>query len=221
MMSAAVMEMATAPRRRSSDISTAGCFDVLLAEEQKFCEDLGLRKGLISEITRTDNDWAFVLKIDALLETASKEVIRRGLRRKVLNGIAHNDPLWNDALWDFIDSLPMRGKTSILKLLEAADCPAEEHDFIDAIRKLKKAYANDIKSPGGGLIEIIKQSPDRAYILKSISAIENYVEADMIKIYESDGGFLRFCVADRTMRFLFFAYRLALKWVPVWPLARA
>ena len=30
------------------------------------------------EIAKTDSDWAFILKIDALLETASKGIIRHG-----------------------------------------------------------------------------------------------------------------------------------------------
>jgi len=220
-MNAAAKDVTATLRRRASDAEPAGRFQVLLEEEQKFCEDLGLRKGLLLDIARTDSDWAFILKIDGLLETASKEIIRRGLRRRIVNGIAHGDPLWNESLWDFVDSLPMYGKTSILKLLEAAGCPSEEHAFIEAVRKLKKAYANDIKSHGVGLLALIKQRPDRAFLLKSISAVENHGEAELVAIYEKDGDFLRFCILDRTMRFLFFAYHLALKWVAAWPLAHS
>jgi hypothetical protein len=221
MISAAVKEKATTLRRRASDMMTAGRFDILLEEEQKFCEALGLRKDLIMEIARTESDWAFILKIDALLETASKEIIRRGLGRKILNGIAHNDPLWNDGLWGYVDSLPMNGKMSVLKLLEAAGCPTEEHDFIEAVRGLKKSYANNIKVLGVALIELIKKRPDKTHLLKTLSAVENYDEAGLIGIYEGDGGFLRFCILERTMRFLFFAYHIALKRSAVWPLERS
>lgn len=51
-------------------------FGVLLEEAQKFCEGVGLHKDLINEILRTDSDWAFILKVDALLESAAKQILR-------------------------------------------------------------------------------------------------------------------------------------------------
>jgi hypothetical protein len=62
-------------------------FGVLLEEAQKFCEGVGLHKDLIGQIFKTDSDWAFLLKIDALLEAASKEIIRHALRLKILNRV--------------------------------------------------------------------------------------------------------------------------------------
>src|ERR1700728_4250493 len=47
-------------------------FSALYEESQKFCEGVGLQKDLIITILKTDSDWAFVLKVDALLESASK-----------------------------------------------------------------------------------------------------------------------------------------------------
>jgi hypothetical protein len=74
--------------------------------------------------------------LDALLETASKGIIRHGLRLKILNRV-----ITNDVLGDFVESLPLNGRTSILKLLEAAGCPPEEQGFIEATRKVRNAYA--------------------------------------------------------------------------------
>jgi hypothetical protein len=47
-------------------------FTIMLEESEKFCEGVGLHKDLIREIIKTDSDWAFILKIDALLESAAK-----------------------------------------------------------------------------------------------------------------------------------------------------
>jgi hypothetical protein len=46
-------------------------FGILLKESQKFCKRVGLQKDLIPKIIRTDSDWAFILKVDALLESAA------------------------------------------------------------------------------------------------------------------------------------------------------
>jgi len=181
-------------------------FDVLLGESRKFCEAVGLHKDLILQIAKSDTDWAFILKIDALLETAAKEIIRHGLRLKILNKV-----VGNDVLGDFVDSLPMNGRTSLLKLLEAAGCPAEEHGFIEATRRVRNAYAHNIKYIDVRLIELIKLRPDRSHLMKHLSAVETYDEASLIASYEQDGGFLRFCIIDSTMRFLFFAYHIAVK----------
>jgi hypothetical protein len=193
-------------RNRVQETEGAGRFDILLEESQKFCEAVGLHKTLILEIANTDSDWAFILKIDALLETASKEIIRHGLRIKILNRVIRND-----VLGDFVDSLPMNGRTSLLKLLEAAGCPSEEHGFIEAMRRMRNAYAHNIKYLDVSLIELIKQRPDKSHIIKNLSAIETYNEENLIASYEKDPGFLRFCIIDSTMRFLFFSYHIAVK----------
>jgi hypothetical protein len=40
---------------------------------------------------------------------------------------------------------------------------------------------------------------------------ETYDEADLIASYEKGPRFLRFCIIDSTMRFLFYAYHMAVK----------
>ncbi len=37
------------------------------------------------QIFEAENDWTFILKIDALLETATKEIVKSGLKLKILN----------------------------------------------------------------------------------------------------------------------------------------
>jgi len=105
----------TGPAQESEAVSR---LDILVEESRKFCEGVGLHKDLILEIAKTDSDWAFILKIDALLETASKGIIRHSLRLKMLNRVIRND-----VLGDFVDSLPMNGRTSILNCSKLPDAP--------------------------------------------------------------------------------------------------
>jgi hypothetical protein len=181
-------------------------FTILLEESEKFCEGVGLHKNLVREIIKTDSDWAFILKIDALLESAAKHIVRTGLRIKLLNRV-----MQNETLDGFVDSLPINGRTGILKLLDAACLPPEELAFVETIRKVRNTYAHDIRFADVSLIELVKQRNDRSQLLKYLSGIATYVEADLIDHYEHDPGFLRFCIIDSTMRFLFYSYHMAVK----------
>jgi hypothetical protein len=190
----------------SQQLDGAERFTILLEESEKFCEGVGLHKDLIREILKTDSDWAFILKIDALLESAAKQILRTGLRIKLLNRV-----IQNEALDGFVDALPMNGRTGLLKLLDAACLPPEELGFVETIRKVRNIYAHDIKFADVSLIQLVKQRNDKSQMIKYLSAIETYVEADLIAQYERDPGFLRYCVIDSTMRFLFYAYHMAVK----------
>jgi hypothetical protein len=181
-------------------------FTIMLEESEKFCEGVGLHKDLMREIIKTDSDWAFILKIDALLESAAKYIVRTGLRIKLLNRVMRNE-----TLDEFVDSLPINGRTGILKLLDAACLPPEELGFVETIRKVRNIYAHDIRFTDVRLIDLVKQRNDKAQLIKYLSGIETYVETDLIAWYERDPGFLRFCVIDSTMRFLFYSYHMAVK----------
>jgi len=181
-------------------------FTILLKESEKFCETVGLHKDLIREILKTDSDWAFILKIDALLESAAKQILRTGLRIKLLNRI-----IQNETLDGFVDALPMNGRTGLLKLLDAACLPPEELGFLETIRKVRNIYAHDIRFADVSLIGLVKQRNDKSQLIKYLSAIETYVEVDLIAQYEGDPGFLRYCVIDSTMRFLLYAYHMTVK----------
>ncbi|HTM11444.1 MAG TPA: hypothetical protein VL127_00940 [Bryobacteraceae bacterium] len=195
----------TARPNAPQQLDGAERFDILLEESENFCQGIGLHKDLIREILRTDSDWAFILKIDALLESAAKQILRTGLRIKLLNQVFQNETLDG-----FVDALPMNGRTGLLKLLDAS-CLPEEIGFVETIRKVRNTYAHDIRFADVSLIELVKQRNDKSQLIKYLSAIETYVESDLIARYERDPGFLRFCVIDSTMRFLFYAYHLAVK----------
>jgi hypothetical protein len=89
--------------------------------------------------------------------------------------------------------------------------PPEELGFVETIRKVRNIYAHDIRFADVSLIQLVKQRNDKSRMIKYLSAIETYVETDLIAQYERDPGFLRYCVIDSTMRFLFYAYHMAVK----------
>jgi hypothetical protein len=105
----------------------------------------------------------------------------------------------------------MNGRTGLLKLLDAACLPPYELGFVETIRKVRNIYAHDIRFADVSLIELVKQRNDKSQLIKYLSAIETYREADLINSYERDPAFLRYCVIDSTMRFLFYAYHMAVK----------
>jgi hypothetical protein len=184
-------------------------FGILLKESRKFCKRVGLRQDLIMQIMKTDTDWAFILKIDALLESAAKHVIHHGVRIQYLSRT-----LRSEALDDFIDGLPMNGRTSLLMLLEASALPDEELRFVEITRLVRNAYAHDIRFADLRLIELIKSRNDKSRLIKYLSAIRTYDEASLIASFEKGPMFLRFCIIDSAMRFLFYAYHLTTKRKP-------
>jgi hypothetical protein len=128
------------------------------------------------------------------------------LKLKILNRF-----VGTEELGEFVDGLPMNGKTSLLQLLKASGCPTEDSAFVEAVRRVRNAYAHNIKLSELALIQVIKQRPDKSHIVKTICNIKTYDEDSLIASYERDGNFLRFGILDATMRILFYAYHIAMK----------
>ena len=58
--------------------------------------------------------------------------------------------------------------------------PPEELGFVETIRKVRNIYAHDIRFANVSLIELIKKRNDKSQLINYPSAIETYVEADLI-----------------------------------------
>jgi hypothetical protein len=144
---------------------------------------------------------------------ASKEIVRHGLRFKFKNQV-----IQNSTLGDFVDALPMNGRTSLLVLLDAAGIPSEELGFIEHIRKLRNAYAHDIRNVDTALIDLISKRNDKSQLIKHLSSIKKYNEADLMQSFVKDPRFFRYLIIGATLRVLFYAYHLAVN--PVAPLRK-
>lgn len=83
--------------------------------------------------------------------------------------------------------------------------------MIESVRSLRNGFAHDIVQVKSSLIEVIKRRKDKSALLKGLSYIEKYEEAKLIKMYEDDGGFLRFGIVHGTLTFLIIAYHAVVK----------
>ena len=177
-------------------------FELFLEASKKFTQAMGLHDELMLEIFRAKSDWEFIIKIDAMLEAAAKAVVK-----KRLNSVP-TEPGEDLSFDGFVDAMPMNGRTSLLAFLKVDGCPNDVSGFIEAVRRLRNGFAHDIRLTDAKLIEIIKARPDKSLLIKSLCQIEEYDEANLIKDYEKDDGYLRFGIADATLRFLIIAYNI-------------
>jgi hypothetical protein len=106
-------------------------FTWMSEESKKLTALIAVPDDTIIDIYLADTDWEFIRKMDALLESAVKMVVKTNL--------TGSDRMDKGRIEAFIDSLPMRGRTSLLTLLKAAGCAKEELDLIDCIRRLRTA----------------------------------------------------------------------------------
>lgn len=79
------------------------------------------------------------------------------------------------------------------------------------MRILRNGFAHDIVQIKSRLIEVIKKRKDKSSLIRGLCYIDNYNEADLIKSYEEDGGFLRFGIMHGTLVFMIIAYHAAVK----------
>jgi hypothetical protein len=164
---------------------------------------MGLDKQVILQIYQSKSDWEFILKIDSLLEAAVKEVVK--------NNIVGSKLVAKEQLEDFLEALPLLGRTSLLTLLRATGCNDEDILLIESVRRLRNGFAHNIKLMSTNLIDVIKNRKDKFSLMQGLSSIADYTEADLIKMYEDDGGFLRYGIIDGVLRFLIVAYHVAVK----------
>jgi len=178
----------------------------LLRGSVKFCKVAGLQEDLITEIIDTDTDWALILKLDALLETATKEILRKHLRITLAGRTADSG-----AMEGFIESLSLNGKTSVLNLLRAAGCAKTDLSFIEAVRKVRNAFAHNIKNLNVSLIELVKRQDKN--LLASLCLLKA-AQNEMIAMREKNATMLRLELVLSTLRFLNFAYDVVAKEQP-------
>jgi hypothetical protein len=178
-------------------------FAWMLEESKKLSTLIKVPDQIILEIFRCASDWEFILKIDALLEAAVRKVLKVAL--------TPNDKIDTETVEDFVDTLPMRGRTSLLALLKGTGCDETDIQLIDCVRRLRNGFAHDITQVSAKLIEIIKQRGDRLELLKALSYVEKFDADTLTKMFEEDSSFLRFTILTGTLTFLIVAYHNVIK----------
>ena len=131
----------------------------MMREAKQLASLIGVSPKQIWAIFKASTDWEFIIKIDALLEAAAKKVVSAALA---------TDKLTPEDMEDFIDGLPIRGRTSILKILEASGAGEEERRLIDCVRIVRNGFAHDITQMELPLIEVIKKRNDKSVLIKGL-----------------------------------------------------
>jgi hypothetical protein len=175
----------------------------MMEESKHLASLINVPSKTIYDIFKSSSDWEFILKIDALLEAAARKVVKVAF--------AANDKMNPDDMEDFVDTLPMRGRTSLLKLLEATGCGEEESHLIECVRILRNGFAHDITQMTLPLIEVIKKRKDKSNLIRGLSYIQNYKEDELVEMFEKDGSFLRFAILSGTLTFMILAYHAVIK----------
>jgi hypothetical protein len=133
----------------------------LLEEAEKFCSHFGVGTQTIIETLEEKTDWAFIIKVDALHETACRDLVSRVLALK--------DGTQPEELSSFISDMSFQGRSSVLKVVEASGCPKDLMRFLEGVRQIRNAFAHDIRSVSMSLLEVIEQRKNRTQLLTSSS----------------------------------------------------
>ncbi len=178
-------------------------FAWMLEESKRLSALINVPETLIIDIYKCPTDWEFILKIDALLEAAVRKVIKVAMPATT--------KIATETVERFVDALPMRGRTSLLMLLEGTGCDKSEIELIDCVRRLRNAFAHDIAQVDSSLIEVVKRHGDKLRLLKGLSYTKEYEVEKLIQMFENDGSFLRFTIVTGTLTFLILAYHGVIK----------
>lgn len=172
-------------------------FDALVEQADKYCGPIGVDRDLIISLFYERSDWAFIIQIDALNETACRDIISRKL---FLDGV---EPASEEEISSFVSALSYQGRASIIRLLSMTGVPREHIDFVESIRTVRNTFAHDIRSVSRQLMDVIGERNDKTRILKILSYIENFDEEKLTEWFSADPGMLRFVILQQCLSFLY------------------
>ncbi|GAB1413872.1 MAG: hypothetical protein LC110_05320 [Burkholderiales bacterium] len=127
--------------------------DKLLAEQTQAVarleEKLGVPKGLFNKL-KDEDDWSFIIKMQALLETALTYLIKSTLGR--------------DELEDFIEKLNLQGRTGKLAVVKALSLLTNNHlKYLGQLAELRNKVAHKIQYVTFTLSEHLKGMNEKAF----------------------------------------------------------
>lgn len=171
---------------------------VLLGQADAFCERFEIGEDIIVETYTETSDWAFFIKIDALHETACRDLMSRLLTMR------QGDVALDGQMSAFIDDIEFEGRGSVLRLIELTRRPADYVRFLKCLRRMRNAFAHDMRSVNMMLAELIEPLADKAQVLKALSgeADQDYDEAKCLSLIRNDPGFLQFVILRQSMTYL-------------------
>jgi hypothetical protein len=111
-------------------------------------KDLGLPRGFCFRL-RDEDDWSFVVKLHALVESAASDFITRALGRKELADIFSRIEI----------SKPQTGKVAFIRALDLL--PVGHTKFIENLSKIRNQLAHKIGNAGFTFAEYFQRERER------------------------------------------------------------
>lgn len=130
---------------------------------------LGIPVGLFFSL-RDENDWSFLIKIFALLESALSYLLKTEIARKELDS--------------FIDELPFKGRSSKISLIQTLDLLDPLHlKYLEFLGQFRNDMAHDIKFAGFDLTAHIEKFTDNQLreFIKTAACLEPTTEIQINK----------------------------------------
>ena len=186
-------EPATAVDRPSDD--TTKRLERLFAEGDRFCERMGLPREFTKTLYRSD-DWSFCILSASIVEAALNEILVRGIK------FQHDKILIEGSQFaNFIERLPMLGRSGRHALAKIIDLPIEFVDFIEALFIVRNAYAHRLSNVTKSVHEIVQDHPERNRLLKIFTGFEGKNAETFMEMAKADAGVTKFAVFEALLRF--------------------
>ncbi len=170
---------------------------------KEFCNAIDVSEATINQIFQEETDWAFLIKIDALLETASKELIGNKLRFK------NADPA--NEIAKLVQKLNVNGKVSVVAFLKAVGVHKDYRDFISEVRNLRNSYAHNLHSIEMTLAQLLDGQNDKNATLRKLMP---FCEDDPLNVInrkiDESPDIIRNTIVAQTLSFLSEAYGIQL-----------
>ncbi len=147
-----------------------------IEQAHELATSFGLHDKFFDSLSRESNDWTFILKVDSLLETASKSLLEEKI------SIDGN----NEEFIKLFKHLKVEGSFSILELLKLTDFPNEGLNFIRKVRELRNLYAHNICDVERSLLDMIASTKQPANFTKVLLSEESSIDELQEKFRESE-----------------------------------
>ncbi|KZK92963.1 hypothetical protein PsAD5_03325 [Pseudovibrio sp. Ad5] len=175
-------------------------FTQLKKLSDQYLQPIGVSSDVILELFNEQSDWAFIVQLDALLDTVARQTLRQALFfQKCDKSFSEKG-----ALGDFVDKLPYTGGASVLKLLELMGSPKEEYKFVKYVRVIRNKYAHDIRRRDCSILELIHEANETRQLFYSFALADPEFDYEELRgMVEGNPNILRMTMLQAAMVFLY------------------
>lgn len=138
---------------------------------------LGVEQGFFESLDREDEtDWAFVIKVHALIEAAISHLLTESLNRPELNKLFSRLDMSNATT----------GKTAFAKALGLLDAP--EHLFIRSLSEMRNKLVHDVRNVNFDLSSYVEEmnQKDQDAFLKKFNLLSTEITEDIRNLFRFD-----------------------------------